>query len=334
MSFQDRFAESLETFWYQKPRWYHWLLSPLSGLYRLVMALRSCCYRMGLFKVHHSSVPVVVVGNITVGGTGKTPFVMGLVEYLLKQGHRPGIVLRGYGTSNHDEPLRISESSLPSEVGDEACMIYRRLKVPVLVCRKRALAIAECEKAGCTVIVSDDGLAHYAFSRSIDIICADAYRQWGSGFCLPVGPLREPKSRLKKASLLVFTSNEPLVGDVSVSLTKPVCLVNVANPSETKPLSFFKGVTVNAVAGIGHSERFFAMLEVLGYNAKHWNFRDHHQYSKLECISFSDCPVVMTEKDAVKCSAYELKNAWYLRIEAEFDYSLIERLLEDCCTNV
>lgn len=312
----------IERFWYQSPRWYHVLLSPVSWFYRAVIFSRRLLYRVGIFSRYKASVPVIVVGNITVGGTGKTPFVMGLIKALKEKGYSPGIVSRGYGAYDKKEATLLDSNSTPEEVGDEPFMLYQRLGVPVAVCHNRVLAIKACEEAGCDVVVSDDGLAHYAFKRDCEIVCIDGVRQFGSGYTLPVGPLREPKSRLRHVDFCVTTVAKK-TGKRYESLIVPECLISVTNSSKTLPLNSFCGENVRALAGIGHPERFFALLEDLGYTVHSEAFRDHHRYTKADLSFYSGERIVMTEKDAVKCRLYDLDNAWYIKVKANFEYERI-----------
>ena len=318
----NNFSFLIERFWYQPPRWYHILLSPMSWLYRAIIVFRRFLYRVGFFSRYKASVPVIVVGNITVGGTGKTPFVMGLVEALKEKGHSPGVVSRGYGAYDKTEATLLDTDSTPEEVGDEPFMLYQRLNVPVAVCRNRVLAIKACEQAGCDVIVSDDGLAHYAFERNCEIVCVDGVRQFGSGYTLPVGPLRESKSRLKQVDFCVTTVAKK-TGKAYESEIVPECLIHVTNSSRILPLNSFCGKNVRALAGIGHPERFFALLDDLGYNVQSEAFRDHHRYTEADLSFYSGERVVMTEKDAVKCRLYDLDNAWYIKVKANFEYERI-----------
>jgi len=312
----------VERFWYKPPQWYHALLSPLSWLYRSVISFRHLLYKIRFFSSYKASVPVIVVGNITVGGTGKTPFVMGLVETLKKKGYTPGIVSRGYGAYHKKEATLLDVNSTVDEVGDEPLMLYQRLDVPVAVCQHRVLAIKACEQAGCDVIVSDDGLAHYAFKRDCEIVCVDGVRQFGSGYTLPIGPLREPKSRLKEVDFCVTTVAKK-TGKGYESEIVPECLVHVNDSSKTLPLNSFCGKNVRALAGIGHPERFFALLLDLGYNVQSEAFRDHHRYTEADLSFYSGERIIMTEKDAVKCRLYDLDNAWYIKVKANFDYECI-----------
>ena len=189
--------------WYEGALWLYFLW-PLSLLYHFLITLRKLCYRWGIFKVHRIGLPVVIVGNITVGGTGKSPLVCHLVESLRKQGFNPGIVSRGYGAKLGKYQVReVFIHSLPSEVGDEPLMLKKKLDCRIFVSPSRALAAKTLEKAGCDIVISDDGMQHYALHRDIEICVFDGQRKWGNGFLLPMGPLREPLSRLKEIPYLV-----------------------------------------------------------------------------------------------------------------------------------
>lgn len=293
------------TFWYRSSL-LAYLLAPISWIYRIVIAARRWCYKIGLFKTHQLNVPVIVVGNITVGGTGKTPFVIALVEKLKEQGRKPGVISRGYGARAPKYPLSINEHVSPSQCGDEPYLIAMRTQCPVVVDPNRPRAACYLlENKHCDVIISDDGLQHYALGRDYEI----ALHRKSNGFCLPSGPLREPLSRLKTVDY-VLEDLKITHGDA----------YQLNHSDQKKPLSEFN--TVHAVAGIAHPERFFSMLEAAGLNVIKHSFPDHHAFRSDELV-FTEYPVIMTEKDAVKCRDFSLSNHWVLPINVEVPIDIV-----------
>ena len=294
------------------------LLLPVSWLYCLLMMLRRGMYRLRIFSPVRLPVPVIVVGNITVGGTGKTPLVIWLADFLRQQGMRPGIVLRGYGGSAVDWPLVVTPDYDPDVVGDEAVMLARQSRCPVAADPDRVRGARYLvHEHHCDVIVSDDGLQHLRLARDIEIAVIDGVRRFGNGRCLPAGPLREPVSRLRDVSLRVV-NGEPQQGEVGMTLAETgLCRVNA--PDTYASAGSFRGETVHAVAGIGHPDRFFTHLRRLGLKAIEHPFPDHYRFRAAD-IRFGDgLAVIMTQKDAVKCERFADDNMWYLAIEARPD---------------
>jgi tetraacyldisaccharide 4'-kinase len=317
--------------WYNDTLWVK-AFAPLSYLYRLLASLR----RSWLTKrsVWKSPVPLIIVGNISVGGTGKSPLVIGIVQYLIELGLRPGVVSRGYGGNSNHYPVEVTMTSSGAEVGDEPMMIYKRTGVPVVVDPDRVRAVKELiSHHECDVVVSDDGLQHYALGRAIEIVVIDGARGLGNGLCLPAGPLREPASRLEEVDLVVINGKHsvPRLGNAancSMMQLKPVRLVNITT-GDGKPADSLGGKTVHAVVGISHPERFFNTLKSLGIVIIPHEFPDHHAFT-IEDVNFDDnIPVVMTEKDAVKLDVPGLPEDlyWYLEVEACFDLAKIDALL-------
>jgi tetraacyldisaccharide 4'-kinase len=294
------------------------LLLPVSWVYCLLMVLRRGLYRLRIFSPVRLPVPVIVVGNITVGGTGKTPLVIWLADFLRQQGMRPGIVLRGYGGSAVDWPLVVTPDYDPDVVGDEAVMLARQSRCPVAADPDRVRGAQHLVREHhCDVIVSDDGLQHLRLARDIEIAVIDGVRRFGNGRCLPAGPLREPVSRLRDVSLRVV-NGEPRQGEVGMILAETgLCRVNA--PESYASAGSFRGETVHAVAGIGHPDRFFTHLRRLGLKAIEHPFPDHYRFRAAD-IRFGDgLAVIMTQKDAVKCERFADDNMWYLAIEARPD---------------
>jgi tetraacyldisaccharide 4'-kinase len=301
------------------------VLLPLSWLFRIIVLFRRLAYKTGIFKIHRLPVPVIVVGNITVGGTGKTPLVIYLANYLKEQGYKPGIISRGYGGQARTWPQQVRLDGDPTIVGDEAIMIARRSNCPMAVSPKRADAgKALLEHNDCDIIVSDDGMQHYALGRDIEIAVIDGVRRFGNKQCLPAGPLREPISRLNSVDLKVVNGLAGS-GEWAMRLSGDIC-DNLHDPGKTMMLKQLWGKQVHAVAGVGNPRRFFDKLSQQGIKVIEHPFPDHHAYVP-EDISFDDeIPVLMTEKDAVKCKRFATSNHWYLPVSAVFDDSFNRQL--------
>ncbi|MFQ6023490.1 MAG: tetraacyldisaccharide 4'-kinase [Acidiferrobacterales bacterium] len=290
-------------------------LLPASWVYRSLVSLRRGCYRLGLKRTANLSVPVIVVGNITVGGTGKTPLVLWLAQFLREKGYHPGIVSRGYGGGSTVQPVRVQPHSDPAQLGDEPVLIARKSSCPVVVSRRRAAAVEMLVREyKCDVVVSDDGLQHYAMAHDVEIVVIDGTRRFGNGRCLPAGPLREPIGRLRRVHARV-TNGKPGPGEFGMFLAE-VCFRGVAQPELRKAAGAFYGQRVHAVAGIGHPKRFFDHLRALGVHVIEHAFPDHYHFQARD-IQFDDNSVViMTEKDAVKCKHFVNGRYWYLVVEA------------------
>lgn len=332
MSWKHRLGGWLRGQWYDAPA-PHPLLLPLETLFRQAVAQRRRAYRDGLKPVASLPVPVIVVGNLSVGGTGKTPLVIWLAEFLTAQGFRPGIISRGYGGTKHRAPLAVNATTDPARCGDEPALIAQRTGCPVYVFPQRvAAARALLAAEACDVILSDDGLQHYALGRDIEIAVIDGARGFGNGHCLPAGPLREPPERLASVDFRVYSGAENedgyaifLAGDVAV---------NLHDPERRQALSDFAGSPVYALAGIGHPERFFDHLRRHGLKVEGRGFPDHHPY-RPEDLRFADNqPLLMTEKDAVKCRAFAGPTHWYLpvtaQLSARFGHDLLTLLKAKC----
>lgn len=311
--------------WY-KPQPLRWLLWPLSVLYQLVISLRKQLYVSGVFKQHQISVPVIVVGNITVGGTGKTPFVIWLSTQLKNAGYRPGIISRGYGGHAGHYPQLVDKNSVAKLVGDEPVLIHRHTLCPMAVAPDRvAAARLLVEQHNCNIIISDDGLQHYALKRDIEIVIVDGQRQFGNQLCLPAGPLREPLNRIKQSDFIVVNS-PPNNTDFSMHLEQGAA-VNLSDPALTKSLDQFSGKTIHAVAGIGNPQRFFQQLRQHNMSVIEHSFTDHHSFRDLDLQFSDDLPILMTEKDAVKCQSFAKPNMWFVPIEATIQGKLLDQLI-------
>jgi tetraacyldisaccharide 4'-kinase len=303
-------------------------LRPLSVLYRVVVAVRAAAYRCGLFRQERVDIPVVVVGNLTVGGTGKTPLTAWLVGQLKAQGHRPGVATRGHGRQGQGV-LRVDADHAAADVGDEPLLLARRTGVPVCVASRRIEAARALQAEGCDVVVCDDGLQHLALARDLEIAVIDGSRGLGNGRLLPAGPLRESPSRLRHVDFVVVNGGGAaaatawpealrmaLSGDGALSLSE----------GAIRPLSAFAGARVHAVAGIGNPSRFFDQLRAGGLDLVEHPFPDHHAFSAADFVFGDDLPVLMTEKDAVKCQAFADHRLWYVPVEAGFAASDAARL--------
>jgi len=303
-------------FWQINSRLSYFLL-PITWLYRCVIAARLYFYHREILKVYKPHVPVIIVGNITVGGTGKTPVVIALANFLTQQGFKPGIVSRGYGGKSSTYPLLVTKTSDVIAAGDEPVLIARNTDCPVMIDPNRVRGVKKLVEAfACNLIIADDGLQHYALGRDIEIAVIDGQRRFGNGHCLPAGPLREPISRLAKVDLIVCNGQARL-NEYPMSLSiKP--LKNVSKPSEEKSLLEFKGRAVHAIAGIGNPDRFFSLLLDYGIIVVEHPFPDHHVFTAEELQFNDNLPILMTEKDAVKCTQIAPARAWYLPVTAEF----------------
>ena len=313
---------SLEQFmlraWYERHGWLR-LLRPLSMLYRYAVVRRRRDYQRHAERVWRAPVPVIVVGNITLGGTGKTPMCIWLLEHLKDMGLRPGLISRGYGATPDTLPRMLDPSrDVPGAVGDEPLLIARRCSVPVVIDPDRPRAARHLLAGGETdIIISDDGLQHYALGRDLEILMIDAARGLGNGRCLPEGPLREPSERAGSVDFVVQNGAREDTAQAYAMRLEPVALVNLCSGERIAPADWSGSRQVSAVAGIGHPERFFLTLQQLCFDAEPHVFADHAAYT---ADSFAGCdpqrPVIMTEKDAIKCAAFARTDWWYLSIEA------------------
>jgi len=305
------------------------LLLPLSWLFAALVSLRRWAYRRGLRRVARLPVPVVVVGNLTAGGAGKTPLTLRLVDWLRAAGYSPGILSRGYGGRARN-PLSVEPESDAGLVGDEPVLLARRAACPVWVGRRRAEVgrmLLACHPE-VDVLVADDGLQHYALARDLEIVVLDGARGFGNGRLLPAGPLREPESRLREVDAVVINGADEVVaarGDHFGMRLRAGAFVNLACPTRLASAELFKHGMVHAVAGIGHPERFFATLRGLGLSITPHAFADHHAFVAADLPAGT---VLMTEKDAVKCAAFARDDLWYLVVDAEVDAGLNNLLMD------
>lgn len=315
-------------------RWYSdrpvWFLIPFAWLFVLLSVARRSLYRSGILLSGALPVPVIVIGNITVGGSGKTPCVLWLCEALREAGYKPGVVTRGYGGSA-GSPRPVTVDSDPGQVGDEAVLLARRSGVPVVAGRDRvADAQLLIERGGVNVILSDDGLQHYRLPRIAEVLMLDGNRGVGNGWRLPAGPLRESANRLLSADLVIIKGDgEPRMAAPHDALLMRLELIDAVSLSngEHRSLAEFAGQRVHAVAGIADPGQFFRALESAGIEVDSRALPDHAVLT-LKDLSFGDSlPVFMTEKDAVKCNNMQLQNGWYLPARARFSESDSKRFL-------
>lgn len=291
----------------------------------MVATARRYAYREGLLRSEKLPVPVIVVGNITVGGTGKTPLVIWLVGALRKAGHSPGVISRGYGGSATTWPQTVGSDSDPRLVGDEPVLIARRTGCPVVVGPQRVHAAQQLlANHDCDIIVCDDGLQHYALARDLEIAVVDGVRRLGNGRCLPAGPLRERRTRLQTVDM-VIVNGKSLSGEYTMQLAGERATM-LQDPNTSHGLGHWQGKTVHGVAGIGNPGRFFDHLRAHGLTVVEHPFSDHHRF-QMEDLHFSDeLPVMMTEKDAVKCRAFTQPHHWYVPVSAQLEMACEQRL--------
>jgi tetraacyldisaccharide 4'-kinase len=307
-------AKLMDKFWYKKNAWVG-VLYPFALMYRGISQLRR--YLLCTFYQQKFTVPVIVVGNLSLGGVGKTPLVIAIATELMRKGLRVGVVSRGYGAKIRDFPHLVLPSSKVEEVGDEPLLIAKRTQCPVVIAPQRVEAVDYLlERFDCQVIVSDDGLQHYKMGRSIEIVVIDGLRGMGNGWCLPAGPLREGIGRLKQADFLIVNGGAwPQAHTMDLIPGKLTSLLNGAaiDPSQLQ-------YEIAAIAGIGNPTRFFNTLTSLGISFSSYAFKDHHEYAPHE-LQLGEKIIVMTEKDAVKCQAFANSKMYFLPVEAKISSS-------------
>ncbi|MFO1371804.1 MAG: tetraacyldisaccharide 4'-kinase [Candidatus Competibacteraceae bacterium] len=307
------------------------LLWPLSLLFGMAVRVRRQLYRRGILRSTAVGVPVIVVGNISVGGAGKTPLVVRLVELLREAGYQPGVVSRGYGGQSTEWPHHVTPDSNPQQVGDEPVLLARRCRCPVVVDPDRVAAARLLrETYNCNVILSDDGLQHYRLQRDIEIAVVDGFRRLGNAACLPAGPLREPSSRLREVDFII--GNGAARGREYLMSLHGETAVNLDDSYISSTLTGFRHGLVHAVAGIGDPGRFFEHLRHARLRLIEHPFPDHYPFRREDLQFRQSLPVLMTEKDAIKCRAFALDSAWYVPISAQLDPEFEELLLKRLAT--
>ena len=312
MSFSDRLLHA----------WYNGhpalaLLRPLESLYRRVVQGKRARFLAGEGDIYRAPIPVVVVGNITVGGTGKTPLILWMIDHCQRRGLRVGVVSRGYGARPPSLPWRVTAEQSAEQAGDEPLLIVQRSAVPLFIDPDRGRAVrALLDAQPLDLILSDDGMQHYRLARDLELVLIDAARGLGNQRCLPAGPLREPLQRLSSVDALLYNGAEADRDDGYGFVLRPTALVNLRS-GQRQPLDFFPaGQALHAVAGIGNPQRFFNTLEGLHWRPVTHAFSDHAVFS-AQALTFTPAlPVVMTEKDAVKCRAFAADDWWYLAVDA------------------
>ena len=325
----------LERAWYESKPWLY-LLWPLSVLFQGLAACRR--RRLSAAAKRLGKQPVIVIGNITVGGAGKTSLLIALARELKRRGFSPGVVSRGYGAAASDYPLAVEAGSNPATCGDEPVLIANRADCPVVVDPDRPVALAHLlAEYDVDLVLSDDGLQHYRLHRDVEIAVVDGARMFGNGLCLPAGPLREPRRRLREVDFVVINGEPATALELPRpgyrAALAPHSFINLAS-GEERPFSgapFPAGQTLQLVSGIGNPDRFHALLESLPYPLVRIEFPDHHNFTAKD---FEDGridirqPIVMTEKDAVKCRRFATANCWALRAEMKLPPEFVAKLLE------
>ncbi|EQB99605.1 tetraacyldisaccharide 4'-kinase [Photorhabdus temperata subsp. temperata M1021] len=296
---------------------------------RLISGLRRLSYKVGLNQSWKAPVPVVVVGNLTAGGNGKTPVVIWLVEQLQKRGYRVGVVSRGYGGKVENYPLLVTDKITTAQAGDEPVLIHRRTGAPVAVAPKRVAAVkALLADIPLDIIVTDDGLQHYALQRDFEIVVIDGVRRFGNGWWLPAGPMRELSRRLNRVNAVITNGGTPQSGELSMTLAGRLAVNMVSG--EKRAVNRIPHTI--AMAGIGHPPRFFTTLQQLGADVqKEYAFADHQRYTEEQLSHLADTNqnLLMTEKDAVKCFKFARPNWWYLPVDAQLPQEKGQAMLNE-----
>jgi tetraacyldisaccharide 4'-kinase len=319
--------KSLDKYWYSSNA-IALLLLPVSWFYCGIVCLRKKLYQLKIKKSFFAEKPLIVIGNIAVGGSGKTPLLIALCDYLQSKGYKPGVVSRGYG-GNVTGVKQVSQDDEASLVGDEPLMICQKTKVPVVVGADRVAAVNFLlAQNQCDVVLSDDGLQHYRMDRALEICVVDSVRGHGNGYCLPAGPLREPLSRLKEVDIIVYSNPDK---NMAATANQDGYILNFVdlhylNSDKQAAVSSLAGKTVHAVAGIGNPLRFFQQLRDNGLTIVEHTFPDHHKYEESDFSGWDKECILMTEKDAVKCKSFTLPDAWFVNVKAILTESLESKL--------
>ena len=303
------------------------LLLPLTAIFFLITFARKYLYQFNFLKSFKLKVPVIVVGNITSGGTGKTPLIIYLANELKKNGYRPGIVSRGYG-SKADGVIEVGQKSDVADSGDEPMLIQKHTHLPVFVSKDRVSAAKALLKKyiKTDVILSDDGIQHYRLKRDIEVLVIDGTRNLGNGYLLPAGPLREFSSKLKTVDAIVCNHKKVIDGSYLMKY-KGYFLINLKTNKKIH-LNSLRLKNIHAIAGIGNPNRFFDYLKTFNIEFNSSIFQDHYRFSKKDFRNMNDKNIIMTEKDAVKCQKFSRKNFWYLPVIAEVDSKFIDVILK------
>ncbi|VAW91884.1 Tetraacyldisaccharide 4'-kinase [hydrothermal vent metagenome] len=309
----------IQNSWYNQSK-ITFFLKPLSWLFCCVVFFRSYLYRFNILKSYKLNVPVIIVGNLTVGGNGKTPLVIWLANKLKQSGYRPGIISRGYGGLAKKWPQQVRPDSDPSIVGDEAIVISRQTACPMAVGPNRVeTGRALVKYSNCDIVISDDGMQHYRLKRDIEIAVINNNTKFGNELCLPAGPLREPISRLELVNFVVMNGGE---NDNAYNMQYKGTKLHSLRSDEIIDLSEFENQRVHAVVAIANPECFFLNLQQKNMKLVKHVYLDHYSFKAIDLEFEDDFPIIMTEKDAVKCHRFDIKNCWYLPIECEISNSL------------
>jgi tetraacyldisaccharide 4'-kinase len=327
--------EILNKQYYEKSSWIL-LLLPISFIYFVIISLRSWAYKVSILKTIKMDVPVVVIGNITMGGTGKTPLAIWLLEKLIKLGMKPGLICRGYN-SNANSPQEVHTSSKVTNVGDEALMIKNRLDIPVFVGKKKVQTGKMLLESypNVNILISDDGLQHLQLFRDFEIVVVDEFRYFGNEYLIPAGPLRDGISRVEKVDAVVINrcSKKSLSEPRVVGQYEMICygdiLKNCLHSDQISDLNIISDEKeIIAITAIGNPERFFEKLNKEGLNFKRKIFNDHHLFTESDFSDYVDMKIVMTEKDAVKCRTFAKENFWFLPIDAVVNEKLFKKIIK------
>lgn len=295
-------------------------LYPLTLLFTLITSVRRWCYQQGVFSRYRAPIPVIVVGNLSAGGAGKTPLTIALALYMHKRGLRVGLICGGYGGRNRGaEPQWVTADSDPALVGDEPVLIAMRTGLPVVVCKDRSAA-AQTLVESCDVLLCDDGLQHYALQRDMEIVVIDSSTLLGNEMLMPSGPLREGKSRLKSVDLVCYSGEARTQPGYQLHATGAVNL----QTGKESALSSFAGQTVHAVAAIAYPDKFFTLLRNYQIRLIEHRFADHHLFSSSELQFGDNLPIIMTEKDKVKCARFSIENSWHVPVTAIVDTQFMD----------
>lgn len=318
-------VDDLQRRWHEPGASVPWWTRPVAAFFGGVTGLRRDWYRRGWLRSKRLPVPVIVIGNLTVGGAGKTPLVIALVEALRARGLNPGVVSRGYGGAKRS-PQMLGVDPDPTQTGDEPALIHLRTGVPVAIGADRPAAARLLTEQGVDVVVADDGLQHYALARDVEVCVVDGERRFGNGRLLPAGPLREPLTRLRDVNFVVCNGGESRVGEIAMQLVLRDAVSLVSTTS--KQLAAFTGACVHAMAGIGNPARFFDAVRAQGIEVIEHPFPDHHRFTQADFIFDDGLPVLMTEKDAVKCRAFAKPNWWSVPASAELPASFFDAIIQ------
>ncbi|HJP03653.1 MAG: tetraacyldisaccharide 4'-kinase [Gammaproteobacteria bacterium] len=310
-----RLVKVFDTLWYGGSRWALGLL-PVAWVFGALTGLRRYLYRHNFKKCPSLPVPVIVVGNISAGGAGKTPVVAWLSQQLLESGYAPGIVSRGYGAQRNDEAVMVQPGADPEIYGDEAVLLAELTACPVCVCIDRSAAVQRVAREGVNVVIADDGLQHYRMRRDFELVVVDAARGFGNGFLLPAGPLREPISRLDSVDAVLVNGESALIGGIPFRLQQGEA-VSLEDGTK-RPLDSFAGQKVWSVAGIGNPERFDAQLRAAGILPDPVPVPDHGRISLSDLQARRQQPVLMTSKDEVKYRNEQTDDCWCVTAQAQF----------------